>query len=53
MLSDGRAPAYINLTDEERRQYEEPNRQLYLSSIRTEAEWSWEYFLTYIDFIIN
>lgn len=53
MLSDGRAPAYIKLTDEERRQYEEPNRQLYLSSIRTEAEWSWEYFLTYIDFITN
>ena len=51
MLSDGRAPAYIELSEEERLLYEEPNRQLYLSSIRTEAEWSWEYFLTYIDFI--
>ena len=53
MLSDGRDPLYLDLTSKEKLKYIEPNRQLYLSSIRTEAEWSWEYFLTYIDFITN
>ena len=51
MLSSGRDPMYLDLTEKEKLQYTEENRQLYLSSIRTEAEWSWDYFLTYIDFI--
>ena len=48
MLTAPRSPLYLNIPDEEREKYQEPTRQLYLSSIRSEAEWSWVYFLKYL-----
>ena len=54
MLSSPRAPDYIDLTSKERQALpEEPNRQLYLSSIRGADEWSYAYFLQYIDSMTN
>ena len=50
MLTNTRSPEYINLTKEEKKNIpEEPNRQLYLSSIRRADEWSYQYFETYIE----
>lgn len=54
MLSSPRAPDYVDLTSKERQALpEEPNRQLYLSSIRGADEWSYAYFLQYIDSMTN
>jgi hypothetical protein len=53
MLTSGRKPRYGNLTMQERAKIQEPTKQLYLSSIRTEAEWSWEYLCTYFENIIS
>lgn len=53
MLTAPRSPLYLNIPDEEREKYQEPTRQLYLSSIRSEAEWSWVYFLKYLNFMTN
>jgi len=47
MLTSPRKPPYRNLSMAEKANIIEPNRQYYLSSIRSEAEWSWEYFLNY------
>lgn len=53
-LTDVRTPRYIDLSDEERAQIpEEPNRQLYLSSIRGADEWSYHYFEEYLDFMAH
>lgn len=50
MLTSPRTPVYCTLSKEEREKIpEEPNRQLYLSSIRGAEEWSYKYFETYID----
>ena len=38
---------------EERAKLTEPTRQLYLSSIRTEMEWSWDRFVTYLNAVID
>jgi hypothetical protein len=53
MLTAPRSPAYRDLSISDRKKLIEPTKQIYLSSIRSEMEWSWQYFLTYIDFIIN
>lgn len=50
MLTSPRTPVYYQLSKEEKENLpEEPNRQLYLSSIRGAEEWSYKYFETYID----
>ena len=50
MLTSPRTPAYISLSKEEKDKLPiEPNRQYYLSSIRRADEWSYKYFLTYVD----
>ena len=49
MLTSPRKPPYRSLSMEERAKLIEPNRQYYLSSIRSEAEWSWEYLLNYFN----
>lgn len=50
MLSAPRVPDYNDLTSKEKLQVkEEPNRQLYLSSIRGADEWSYAYFLEYVN----
>lgn len=50
MLTSPRNPVYASLSKQEREKIpEEPNRQLYLSSIRGADEWSYKYFETYID----
>lgn len=51
MMTSTRRPPYTSLTVKERKAYHEPNKEVYLSSIRTEAEWSWQYFLKTIDLI--
>ena len=49
-LTSPRMPDYRDLTDKEREALVmEPNRQLYLSSIRGAEEWSYKYFLQYIN----
>lgn len=49
-LTSPRLPEYKDLTRQERENVpEEPNRQLYLSSIRGADEWSYKYFETYLD----
>jgi hypothetical protein len=54
MLSSPRSPDYTDLTSKEREALpEEPNRQLYLSSIRGADEWSYAKFLQYIDEMTN
>lgn len=53
MLTSGRKPLYRDLSMKERAAIQEPTRQLYLSSIRTEVEWSWEYLNTYLNNIIS
>lgn len=53
MLTSPRSPAYRNLTKEQRAKLVEPNRQYYLSSIRSEIEWSWEYLLSFFNSMIN
>lgn len=45
--------AYKKISVEERKKYQQPNKEVYLSSIRTEGEWSWQYFLQCIDFVAN
>lgn len=48
-LTNTRMPPYNDLTEEEKLAVpEEPNRQLYLSSIRRADEWSYAYFKTYV-----
>lgn len=48
-LTSLRTPPYTDLTNEERNKLpDEPNRQLYLSSIRGADEWSYKYFLEYV-----
>lgn len=53
MMTNTREPLYMDLTDDEKlnQKANEPNHQLYLSSIRSEQEWSWTKFLDYIDFM--
>lgn len=54
MLSSPRSPDYVDLTPKEREALpEEPNRQLYLSSIRGAEEWSYKAFLQYVDEMTN
>lgn len=54
MLTNSRTPPYMDLTREEKDMLpEEPNRQLYLSSVRGADEWSFEYFKTYLEEILN
>lgn len=53
MLTSPRSPLYTSLSLQERRKYVEDTRQLYLSSIRYEADWSWGKFLDYLSFAIN
>lgn len=53
MLTSLRTPLYTKLSKEEKQKYKEPSRQLYLSSIRSENEWSWGKFLDYVDFMTN
>lgn len=49
-LTSVRTPEYMELTKEERDALpDEPNRQLYLSSIRGADEWSFQYFLEYCE----
>ena len=53
-LTSIRTPAYRDLTKEEREKIpDEPNRQLYLSSIRGADEWSFAYFLEYLDTLLK
>jgi hypothetical protein len=53
-LTNQRLPPYRELSKTERSEYglnektKEPNRQIYLSSIRRADEWSYQYFLKYI-----
>lgn len=49
MLSAPRTPPYRNLTTAQRAEQQEANREYYLSSIRSEAEWSWESFVDYFN----
>ena len=53
MLTAPRTPPYRNLTTAERAQYQETNREYYLSSIRSEMEWSWESFVDYFNHMTN
>lgn len=53
MLTSGRKPLYSSLSMEERAKIQEPTKQLYLSSIRSEVEWSWDYLLTYVNAILQ
>lgn len=54
MLTSPRKPPYVDLTKAERDALpEEANKQLYLSSIRGADEWSYDYFLEYIDDMTN
>lgn len=54
MLTSPRKPAYVDLTKAERDALpEETNKQLYLSSIRGADEWSYDYFLEYVDGMTN
>lgn len=53
-LTDERKPNYYDLTKEEYMAVpSEPNRQLYLSSIRRADEWSFHKFKDYVNFLIN
>lgn len=53
-LTSIRTPAYRDLTKEEREKIpDEANRQLYLSSIRGADEWSFAYFLEYLDTLLK
>ena len=53
-LTDVRTPRYVDLTDEERAEIPiEPNKQLYLSSIRGADEWSYHYFEEYLDYMAH
>lgn len=57
MLSDERRPEYRDLSFHERQSYydshREFNRQLFLSSVRSAEEWSYQRFEEYIDSIAN
>lgn len=54
MLSSPRNPEYSELSSKEKDNIpQEPNRQLYLSSIRGANEWSYLYFLEYVNYMIN
>lgn len=53
MLTSPRNPAYRNLKKEERAKYVENNRQYYLSSIRSEMDWSWDFLKGYFESMIN
>lgn len=54
MLTSPRLPDYVSLSAKEREKIpEEPNRQIYLSSIRGADEWSYKYFETYLDEILK
>lgn len=57
MLSDERRPPYRDLDYKSRQLYydthRELNRQLYLSSVRSAEEWSYQRFEDYIEFICN
>ena len=51
-LTSIRTPEYRDLTVKEREALpEEPNRQVYLSSIRGADEWSYQYFLDYVNYM--
>ena len=53
-LTDVRKPRYIDLTNEERAKIpDEPNKQLYLSSIRGADEWSYKYYQEYLDYMAH
>ena len=51
MLTSPRSPLYSSLSTEERRRLIEDTRQLYLSSIRSESDWSWGEFLKYLKLV--
>lgn len=54
MLSSPRNPEYSELSSKEKDNIpQEPNRQLYLSSIRGANEWSYLYFLEYINYMVD
>lgn len=54
MLTSPRQPPYSELTQKEKEDVpEEANRQLYLSSIRGANEWSYAYFLEYVDNMVK
>jgi len=54
MLTSPRTPDYTELTKQQREAIpEEPNKQLYLSSIRGADEWSYAYFLDYINYMTD
>lgn len=54
MLTSPRTPDYTELTKQEREAVpEERNKQLYLSSIRGADEWSYAYFLDYINYMTD
>lgn len=54
MLTSPRLPPYRGLTTKEKESLsEEPQRQLYLSSIRGADEWSYKEFEKYIDYMLK
>lgn len=54
MLTSPRLPPYRGLTTKEKEKLpEEPQRQLYLSSIRGAEEWSYKEFEKYIDYMLK
>ena len=51
-LTSPREPEYLELSKKEKENLpQEKNKQLYLSSIRGADEWSYEYFLMYLDYM--
>lgn len=53
-LTEIRNPDYSELSKKEKETLPiESNKQIYLSSIRGADEWSYEYFLQYLDYMMN
>lgn len=53
MMSNTRKPLYTELSLEDKLKIIEPNKELYLSSIRSEGDWSWQYFLQVLNFMVQ